>query len=390
MKNQKHILFISSWYPNRNNLTHGIFNFYLAQAASIYNKVSVIHVCSDEQLKQKFELVNTQNENIHTIIVYYQKIKSKMPVISQWQKRNRLIEAFDLGYQELLKSSEPPQLIQLNVVLPAGLGALYLSKKHHLPLVVNENWSGYTKEDGNYKGFFVKYFTQKIIASAKKIMPTSTYLKEAMLEHSLKGDYQVVPNVVDVKKFVPLQKKLSPHFRLIHISSLIEREKNVSGILRAFKQALLLNSNLELVIVGGDENKNSFIQLAHELNIHKQVIFKGRLTSEQVVSEMNQANALIMFSHYETFCLVIIEAFACGKPVITSNAGAIPSYMTNQLGIMVEKNNELQLTEAILKLAHDPNQFDSQVIRKFAEQYSYENIGAQLNDIYNSVLTSLK
>lgn len=51
------------------------------------------------------------------------------------------------------------------------------------------------------------------------------------------------------------------------------------------------------------------------------------------------------------FCLVIIEAFACGKPVITSNAGAIKTYMKPELGIMVDKGNEQQLTKAILVFA---------------------------------------
>ena len=94
-----------------------------------------------------------------------------------------------------------------------------------------------------------------------------------------------------------------------------------------------------------------------------------------------------MFSNYETFCLVIIEAFACGKPVITSNAGAIPDYMKPELGILVQKNAEDELCTAILEMAKNASTYDSHLIRDFAVQnYSYEKVGADLNRIYDSVL----
>src|SRR6478672_5101254 len=96
----KHILFISSWYPNRNNTTHGIFNRYFAEAVSLFNKVSVIHVCSDENLKNDFELV-PEEDRIRTVTVYYKKVTSPLPVIAPLQKRKKILEAFSKGYSYL-------------------------------------------------------------------------------------------------------------------------------------------------------------------------------------------------------------------------------------------------------------------------------------------------
>lgn len=98
-----------------------------------------------------------------------------------------------------------PDLIQLNVIMPMGIGAYYLSGKYNIPYVINENWSGYCEEDGNYKGFIQKYYTEKIVKKAKAILPTSVYLKEAMLAHGLIGNYTVVPNVVDTARFKPVK-----------------------------------------------------------------------------------------------------------------------------------------------------------------------------------------
>lgn len=391
MEHEKHILFISSWYPNRSNPTHGIFNLYFARAVSLYNKVSVIHVSSEADLRSDFETEISSENKITTIQVYYKKVQSSIPFISHLTKKKRVIKAFDLAYDHLVDKAGKPDLIQINVILPMGIGAYHLATKHHLPYVVNENWSGYCAEDGNYKGFFQKHFTQKIIKGASVIMPTSHYLKKAMQSHQLNGEYLVVPNVVDVNVFKPSPQNDLHKKRFIHISSLNDKEKNVSGIIRAFAQAHQMNTNIELIIVGEGIDRPRYEALVSELGLSSSVEFKGRLMSTHLVNEINKSIALIMFSHYETFCLVIIEAFACGKPVITSNAGAIPDYMKPELGIMVTKNAEKELSAAILKMANEHTQYHSENIREFAvNHYSYEQVGAELNNIYESVLKKIK
>src|SRR5207253_301459 len=101
-------------------------------------------------------------------------------------------------------------------------------------------------------------------------------------------------------------------------------------------------------------------------NLSSKVQFLGRLFSDDLVREINTSDALIMFSNYETFCLVIIEAFACGKPVITSDAGAIKTYMKPELGIMVPKKNDDALAEAIVSFSQQKNKFDGNYIRQYA------------------------
>lgn len=387
MENQKHILFISSWYPNRNNPTHGIFNRYFADAVALYHKVSVLHVCSDEHLKTDFECVESVEKGITTCTVYYKKINSELPVFSQFKKRSRVIRAFEMGFQSILHANGMPDLIQLNVIMPMGIGAYYLSRRYNIPYVINENWSGYCEEDGNYKGFIQKYYTEKIVKKAKAILPTSEYLKEAMLLHQLYGNYTVVPNVVDTARFKPEKSNSAEITRLIHISSLNDKEKNVSGLIRAFASAHEKNKGLVLSIVGEGVDKHLYENLVRRLTLQDVVKFKGRLMGEDLVREINNSDALVMFSNYETFCLVIIEAFACAKPVITSNAGAIKTYMKPELGIMVDKKNEQQLTEAILAFAHTNAHFDRNYIRQYAvENYSYERVGKKLSEIYEFAL----
>jgi L-malate glycosyltransferase len=378
-----HILFISSWYPNRNAPTHGIFNLYFAQAVSLFHKVSVIHVCSDPFLQQETEAVETHIDNISTVTVYYKKIQAFKP----FKKYKRVIAAYDLALDKITALKGKPDIIHLNVVMPAGIAALRLSKKHHIPFVVNENWSGYTKEDGNYKGLFKKYFTGQIVSNAKAILPTSRYLMNAMLSHNLKGNYFVIPNVVNTDSFKPIQENHVKGTTFIHVSSLNDREKNVSGIIRAFYKASGKAPGIFLKIVGEGIDEPYYKKLVADLNLTGLIKFTGRLMSSDLVKEINSSDALVMFSNYETFCLVNIEAFACGKPVITSDAGAIPEYMKPGLGIIVPKGNEDELTGALISFVKNKDSYDHTYIRNYAvENYSYHVIGKKLSEIYQSVL----
>jgi glycosyltransferase involved in cell wall biosynthesis len=382
MDPEKHILFISSWYPHRNNLTHGIFNRYFAQAVSLYNKVSVLHVCSDKTLEQEMEFVTSNDGGVQTLHVYYKPVSFLRP----FKKYRTILRAYREGYKRLFPATKP-QLIQLNVIMPAAAGVLYLSRKYDIPFVINENWSGYTEEDGNYSGPLKKYFTRRAVRRAKVIMPTSRYLMEAMQAHSLKGEYFIVPNVVNVNVFTPRKVPAAAGTTFIHISSLNDREKNVSGIIMAFAEAAATVPGLKLNIVGEGIDRPVYEKMVENLGMTGRIVFLGRLMAQDLVNEINAAHALVMYSNYETFCLVIVEAFACGKPVITSNAGAIAGYMKPSLGIMVEKGRYEGLRDAMVTFANNMDQFDPQFIRDFAvNNYSYEIVGKKLSSIYDFAL----
>ena len=390
MDSRPHILFVSSWYPNKNKPLHGIFNYYFAQVAALQNKVSVLHVSADasQQAEAVTEVIN--EPGLFTLQVYYKKVQHNLPIISNWLRLRKLKQGYKNGFAQLVAKNGMPSLIHLNVAIPAGVAVLELARQYKIPYVLNENWSGYCPEDGNYKGFFLKHFTRRIVRNARVIMPTSHFLKEAMMNHGLKGHYEVVPNVVNTRVFIP-QGHETGSKKFIHVSSLKKKKKNVKGIIRAFAAALKQIPDLELVIVGDGPEREELQMFANECVGKGKIVFKGHRHRDDLVNDINNASCLVMFSYFETFCLVIMEAFACGKPVITSNAGAIAGYMTTDLGIMVEKRNEIQLTQAFIDFATAKKRFDPVSIRNFVEGYcSYEKVSQQLTAIYARVISEYR
>ena len=393
MESQPHILFISSWYPNRNNPTHGIFNQHFAQAAALHHKVSVLHVCSETGLKSKIEQVNEWIGKIYIQYIYTAKISIRLPLLSQWLKTRRMLKAFDLGFEKIQKQRGIPQVIHLNVVFPAGIAVLHLHKKYNIPFVVNEGWTGYMKEDGNYKGVFMKYFTKKVIQAAAMILPVSQDLQAAMIAHGLKGKYKIVPNVVQTNIF-DIQSRSSSGFganqelTFVHVSTFDPPQKNVVGILRAFKKALQYNSDLNLILVGDGEYRPMLEHFVNTNDLQTKVQFKGKMNAEQLANLFNQCRALIMFSNYESFGVVVAEALACGLPVITSRSGGLSNMLNEANGILVEKSNEDQLYEAILNIANGKIIFDKELLRKFVtELYSEPVIAMSLEGLYQEVLS---
>lgn len=368
---------------------HGIFNKTTVQTASLLHKVSVLHVCSDENIKSKFECVESTEDNIYTLIVYYKKVKINFPFISHLMKIILIIKAFNLGYKRLTSKLPKPNLIHLNVIMPSGIGAYYLSNKYHIPYIISEHWTGYTPEDSSYTGIFEKFFTKKIVANAQLIMPVSEHLKESMLSHNLNCNYKVLSNVVNTDLFKPNYfNKDNSITKFIHISTLDENQKNVSGIIKSFYNATLSNTNIKLTIVGDIKNAKNLLDLTEELNLSSKINFTGKLIGQKLVDELNQNDVFVLFSNYENLPLVILESFACGKPVITTLVGGISEIMNNNLGLVVEKMNDDSLTKQMLNYCEIKNNFDADYIRNYAvTNFSKEVISKKLNVIYNSIIS---
>lgn len=387
MKGSKHILFISSWYPHPNNPTHGIFNRHFAEAAAKYATVSVLHVISDNNTSHSPAISEEHSPGIYTLRTSYQKVNGKIPLLSQWIKWKRMIAAYDRAFDRLVSQRGKPDLIQLNVAMPAGLGVLYLCKKHKIPFVLNEGWTGYMPQDGSYQGFFWKTFTQRIVRHAAIVMPVSESLQQAMQQQGLKASYRVVPNVVNTQRFQLAAPMAQKPFRWLHISTLDQRQKNVLGIIRAFNLASKSEPDLQLSLIGDGPDRPMLEAEVKHLQLEKKVLFKGVVLNDDVVREMQSHHALVMFSNYESFCVVIAEALACGKPILSSRCGGLTELITNDLGYTVDPGNTEALAESMLQMLNNYAKFDPAHLRKFVnDRFTESKIGNELNEVYQTVL----
>ena len=131
------------------------------------------------------------------------------------------------------------------------------------------------------------------------------------------------------------------------------------------------------------------LQQVKEKDLFERIIFKEEVPQNILAEDMQQADALILYSRYETFGCVVIEANACGVPAILSDLPVFGEYIIeNTTGIFAEPNNPESLADTIIKFIQTKRSFSqAQIATNTKEKFSYEVIAKQFDDLYKSINT---
>jgi glycosyltransferase involved in cell wall biosynthesis len=102
---------------------------------------------------------------------------------------------------------------------------------------------------------------------------------------------------------------------------------------------------------------------------------------------MQRASALVLFSRYENLPCVVLEALCCGLPVISSDTGGIKEAVDETNGVLVQSENEKQLSDAMNTMMNDYEKYNREKIAMMAtERYKYDTIGRKFYELYDEVL----
>ena len=378
------VLFISSWYPNRFTPTLGNFVQKHAEAVSLYADVSVLHVCFDTRTGgNRFEITREAEGNINSIRIYVRKPRTVLKKIFLY------LRAYRKGFDMVTKEYGSPDIVHANVIFPVGLISLFLKPFKRIPFVLSEHWTGYLQEDPAKRGCITKYFSKRIVRKASVLMPVSDDLKNAMVKMGFAGTYHVIPDVVDKEFYQPFPSKIkNDKVRFLHVSSLNDRQKNVSGIIRVIHQLSLIRKDFELLIVT-DGEAEPFIKMAKEYGIFdKTVFFESTKSVSELAAIYKQSDCLLLFSNFESFSVVVAESLASGVPVIATNAGGIAGNLGKEHGIIIAPGDEKALLNSITYMIEHHEEYNKKKMTDFAEQFSYEKVGEQFLNIYKQTIQS--
>ena len=218
------------------------------------------------------------------------------------------------------------------------------------------------------------------------LCPVSNYLKKALQGIAPQQSFQIVPNVVDINIFRYKPKKPNEVLQILHISTLKEEHKNISGILRVIKKLSALRNDFKLTIAGnGDINK--FKQIASELNILDKVVFEGEKNTLEVAQLMEKSDLFLLFSNYENLPCVVVESLTMGLPVLSTDVGGVPEMLDKSNGILVKPKDEKNLLHQLNNMLNSIYQYQPKEISNNAiKKYSYENVGHQFSEIYEQII----
>lgn len=383
------ILWLASWYPSDLFPFDGDFIQRQARAVSLFCDIEVIHVVKDT------DAVYTKNVHETTIrsnrltekIIYYKPLQTSFGLLNRFLSTLQYRRLYRKAVKKYMADNGRPGFVHLQIAMKAGLTALWIKRKYKIPYVLSEQWTGYLENARpNIKdfNFIYQYYWRKIIRQAAASTFVSELLKNRLVNLYKINNTFVIPNVVDTGLFFPRQQEAADdQLHLIHISTMVY-QKNTEGILEAL--SMLKNECPFTMHLYGTINP-ALERLILQLQLQDHVFVKGEVSHALLSEAIRQADALVLYSRYETFGCVLIEANASGVPVIVSDLEVFHEIVQDGVnGIFVEGEHPRALAEKIKQFAKQKDNFDQNLIaRTTAAKYNYERVGQQFMDLYTII-----
>lgn len=383
------IIWLASWYPNKYEPVNGDFIQRHAKAVSNILPIDVLHVVQlgkNFEANNEIETINAKNLTEH--ICYFKFKKWGIGIIDKI-RYNTLYKKTALAFVEnFIKTNGKPDLIHVHVPMKSGWVAYSLKKKYSIPYIVSEQASYYDDEaPDNFKNrsLFFKLNTKKVCKNAIAISNVSSVIAKKMEKLLNVKNIHTIHNIANTKRFFYMPIQPQNEFIWVHVSTLSE-QKNIPGIIYAFRQLVAENIQLcKLVLVG--TYKELHEPLVKQLQLEHLINFTGEVTHHQVAGYLQSANAFVLFSKHENFPCVLVEALCCGLPVVATNVGGIPDAINDNNGLMVPSNNVVALTAAMKSVMMNYKNYNQAFIAERAKQlYDDEVIAKQFVALYENCL----
>jgi glycosyltransferase involved in cell wall biosynthesis len=223
--------------------------------------------------------------------------------------------------------------------------------------VVQTYHSGSMVKHKGHADWMIKLYEKYVLARLFRRAAAVVAVSPASLAHDVPNSRIITPGV-DTDVFTPSQLSNAPDATLLYVGRLDRTSawKGVDVLLRAFA---LIQEDVPaagLRLVGSGSSVDDLRQLATSLGIANKVEFSGQLTGDDLVEAYRRARALVLPSvtEAESFGMTLIEAMACGRPVIGSDIGGIPYVIDHeQNGLLVPPRDVPALASACRRLLQD-------------------------------------
>ena len=218
----------------------------------------------------------------------------------------------------------------------------------------------------SFRGRIANYFMHRLAKleeetaqNATLIVTISNYSLEKIQEHYGidKGKVRIVPNGVDIEKFKPMENPtvVKRQFGLgnepcvLFVGSLIPR-KGLSFLVEAAKKIVKENAETKFLIVGEGPQKNQLTVSLESANLSGNFKFLGNLKEDDLSAVYNCADVFVLPSIQEGQGIVLLEAQACGKPVVAFDVGGVNEAVRNgETGLLVKRGSSDELADALLE-----------------------------------------
>jgi glycosyltransferase involved in cell wall biosynthesis len=378
---KKKVLFVPSWYPSENDAISGVFIEEQAVALSQHFDVAVL-------IPQMAAWRNVLKSNAPDKSV--RKQRSGLPVFHEFARPliphgpestdfQTFARAARKGYRRVVAEWGTPDVIHAHVVLPAGWAALGLAKLHGIPIVLTEHSSPFSM---HLETELSRRLARESLRGANQVVAISPALATQLREFEPELKIEVIGESVRTDFFVPANGAAngSTRGKTFFIAARLAEQKGLEYLIKAVHLMVEKHVNGMRLVIGGDgPDREKLQQMVQTLGLERHCRFLGALSREQVREHMQNCDVFVLSSLHETFGVVVGEAMACGKPVISTRCGGPEFFVNEQNGVLVDVANSEALAAAMEDFIADRVSFDPQTVRtsivnRFSPQAFVRNI----------------
>lgn len=278
-------------------------------------------------------------------------------------------------------------ILDAHYFYPDGVAAAKISQALNKPLVITARGTDLSLIPQYDKP---RAMIQWAADKAQGIVTVCQALKDSLIELGVEGErVRVHRNGVDLQLFTPpenrreLQQSLGLSGKtILSVGHLIERKGHHLVI-----EAMQLLPDVKLLIAGQGGELNNLKKLAVEKGVTDRVQFLGGIPHDQLKNYYGAVDMLILASSREGWANVLLEAMACGTPVVATSIWGTPEVVAApEAGLLVEQRKADSLAEAIVRLYSDLP--DRSLTRKYSEKFSWDETTKGLIELYQQIISS--
>lgn len=371
------ILFLTHSYPDINNTWRGSFIKEQARALSLNHNVTVVFFKTDYNQFAPFAHYTFLKTHTGNLTEYTVTIKRSFPVINQVIY---LLKTWQFIKNEILRY-EKPDLIHSHLSYPAGFLGTIIQKRNKIPNFVTEH----SRITSYFRSWFHIQCINYTLNKTTCIISVSNALKEEIFSLCHRP-VNVIHNIVDVDKFELVKSKPGAPLNIGFLGGLGNNNKGLDLLLKA---ASLFERKDFVLHIGGDGTLlDSYRKMAKELDIEANCKFYGGILRDDIALFYSSLDIFVLPSRYETFGVVLIEAMACGIPVIATRCGGPQEIVIQSTGMLIGKENPEELAKAIRIMSENLGSYNKEAIRSYAKENFGQSVFIEkISNLYQDILT---
>ena len=312
----------------------------------------------------------------------FKRLDGLSMALCSWSTARQLVRRYDLN------------VLDAHFAYPDGRAGAFLKRRMGLPMVLTLRGKESREARGKLRGAL-----SEAVTSADRVITVSSALRDIAVELGAEPDkVTVVGNGIDVEKFHPIARRearnrlgLGEDWQiLVSVGTLVERKgfQRIIEVLPALRNKF---PRLHFVAVGGSgpegDDSSRFKSVARDLGVADHVHFLGPMAPEKLFEPLSAADVFVLASSYEGWANVLLEAMACGLPVVATDVGGNRQVVCKpELGELAPFGDSAALRDAIDRALSTP--LNRGAIRNYALANAWDSRIPVLLSIFSEVVSA--